>query len=135
MRQVTFRDLMQVRQIQQPSISPDGAWVALAAVPDRGDGEVQIYSTETETVYSVPLGAAPVFSADAEWVAMRLEPTFEARETAEGGDAPQPGVAVLSTRTGAVSTWERVRQFAFSGDGEWLAMLLSGPEETDDDVG
>ena len=54
-QQLTFKDLMQVRQIQQPSISPDGAWVALAAVPDRGDGEVQVYSTGSETIYSVPL--------------------------------------------------------------------------------
>ena len=60
-RQVlTFQDLMKVRQFQSPSISADGGWLALAAVPDRGDGEVLVHSTRGDTRYAVPRGSAPV---------------------------------------------------------------------------
>jgi len=38
-QQLTFQDLMKVRQIESPTISSNGRWAALAAVPDRGDGE------------------------------------------------------------------------------------------------
>jgi len=125
---LTYEDLMKVRQVQQPSISHDGRWVALAATPDRGDSEVLVHSTEEENAYSVPLGAAPVISADGQWVAMRLGPSFEERETAEGRDQPRPGLALLSTDSGETLTWEDVRSFGFSGDGGWLARLLHAPE-------
>jgi hypothetical protein len=130
---LTFPDLMKVRQIQQPSISPDGNWIALTAVPDRGDGEVQVYATDGETMYSVPLGSGPVFSSDGAWVAMRLVPMFEVRETSESGDAPRPGMALLDTRSGDVLEWGEVRSFGFSGDGRWAARLLYAPEEEEEE--
>lgn len=126
---LTFQDLMRLRQVQQPSISPDGEWVALAAVPDRGDGEVLVYSTDGQVRYSVPLGVGPVISADGHWVGMRLEPSFEARETPAGGEAPRPGLALLDTRSGEVMEWEEIQRFGFSGDGKWLARQLHVPGE------
>jgi dipeptidyl aminopeptidase/acylaminoacyl peptidase len=125
---LTYQDLMQVRQIQNPSISADGRWVALAAIPDRGDGEVLVHSADGRVRYAVPMGAAPVISADGGWVAMRLEPSFEARETPARGFAPRPGMALLDTRTGEVTEWERVQRFGFSSDGKWLARHLLAPE-------
>jgi len=124
---LTYQDLMQVRQIQNPSISADGRWVALAAVPDRGDGEVLIHSADGRVRYAVPQGAAPVISADGQWVAVRLEPSFEARETAGRGATPRPGLALLDTRSGEVMEWERVQRFAFSGDGRWLVRHAFAP--------
>jgi dipeptidyl aminopeptidase/acylaminoacyl peptidase len=128
---LTYQDLMQVRQIQNPSISADGRWVALAAVPDRGDGEVLVHSADGRVRYAVPLGAGPVISADGRWVAMRLETSFEARETAARGATPRPGMALLDTRSGEVAEWERVQRFAFSADGKWLARHLLAPERND----
>lgn len=124
---LTFPDLMKVRQVRSPSISPDGAWVALAAVPDRGDGEVLVYEAEGDAVHSIPRGSSPVISQDGRWVAARLEPAFEARETAEGGDAPRPGLALLNTGSGEISEWAEVQRFAFSSDGGWLARLHHAP--------
>ena len=54
---LTFQDLMKVRQIQSPSISADGHWVALAAVPDRGDGEALVYSADGEVRHVIPRGS------------------------------------------------------------------------------
>jgi len=126
---LTFQDLMQVRQVQQPSISPDGEWVALSAVPDRGDGEVLVYSTDGRIRYAIPLGAGPVISADGLWVGMRVEPSFEAEETAGAGDVPRPGLALINTRSGEVVEWEEIQGFAFSGDGRWLARTVHPSRE------
>lgn len=126
---LTYTDLMKVRQVEDPVISHDGRWVALAAVPDRGDGEVLVHSADGEAAYRVPLGSDPVISADGAWVAMRLSPSFQERETAEGGEAPRAGLALLSTATGEVTEWEDVRRFAFSADGAWLARLSYPPRE------
>ncbi len=129
-RQVlTFQDLMKVRQIQSPSISADGGWVALAAVPDRGDGEVLVYSTDGRSRHSIPRGSSPAISADGLWIGARVEPSFEARETSERGEAPRAGLALLNTRSGEVEEWEDVRRFAFSGDGGWMARLYFAPED------
>jgi len=126
---LTFQDLMKVRQIQRPSISPDGKWVALAAVPDRGDGEVLVYDSGSEKRYAISMGSNPVFSGDGRWVGARLEPSFEARETAKGGDTPRPGLALMATATGEVQSWEEVQRFEFSGDGMWMARLHHAPKE------
>ena len=126
---LTYQDLMKVRQIQRPSISPDGRWVALAAAPDRGDGEVLVYDSESETRYAISMGSNPVISGNGEWVGARLEPSFEARETAERGNTPRPGLALLATASGELQAWEEVQRFAFSGDGEWMARLHHAPKE------
>ncbi len=127
---LTFQDLMKVRQIQSPSISPDGRWVALSAVPDRGDGEGLVYEVDGSGVYRVPRGTNPEISADGLWVAMRIEPTFEARETAANGRTPRPGMALLNTGSGEVAEWEEVQRFGFSRDGGWLAWLAYAPRDT-----
>lgn len=132
-RTLTYDRLMQVRQVEGARISEDGRWIAFAAVPDRGDGEVVVRSTEGETRWIVARGARPEISADGRWVAMRLEPSFEARETSSGDDAPRPGLALLSTGTGQVTRYEEVRSFAFSGDGAWLAFLRHEPRGDDDE--
>ena len=50
-RPLTFEDLMKFRQIQDASISEDGAWVAYALIPDRGDGEAVAQSTTSDTIF------------------------------------------------------------------------------------
>jgi len=130
---LTFQDLMKVRQIQSPSISSDGRWVALAAVPDRGDGEVLVYAAHGDARFSIPLGSGPVISADGRWVGARLEPSFEARETSEGDDTPRPGLALLNTGSGEVTEWEEIQRFAFSDDGRWLARLLHAPRDGEEE--
>jgi dipeptidyl aminopeptidase/acylaminoacyl peptidase len=60
---------------------------------------------------------------------MRLGPSFEASETADRGDAPRPGLALLNTETGEVETWEEIQRFGFSGDGRWMARQAYPPKD------
>ena len=118
---LTFTDLMRIRQIENASLSADGRWIAFTAQPDRGDPEVVVRSTSGPQRYAVPLGSSPALSKDGAFVAMRLNPTLEATETAKAGNAPRRGMALLSTASGAVNEFTEVESFAFSGDGAWLA--------------
>ena len=131
---LTFPDLMKVRQVRSPTISSGGGWVALEAVPDRGDGEVLVYSTDGPTSYSIPMAGGPVISADEAWVAARVEPSFEERETLERSEVPRPGLALLDTGSGALMEWEDVQRFAFSADGRWLIRLHHAVDEASEEA-
>ena len=117
--------------MQGPTLSADGNWVALAAVPDRGDGEVLVYPVRGGEPFSISRGGAPRISRDGTWVAVRLEPSFEARETAGREDSPRPALALLNTDSGEVTEWEEIQRFAFSDDGRWLARLAHAPRAQD----
>ncbi len=117
---LSFTDLMKIRQVADASISDDGHWIALTARPDRGDPEVLVHATRGATRYSVPLGSNPVIAQGGAWVALRLNPSFEATEKAKAGDAPRRGMALLATATGEVTQFPEVQDFAFTEDGGWL---------------
>jgi len=120
-RALTFTDLMHIRQVEGPSISADGRWIAFTARPDRGDPEAVVRATRGDSRYSVPLGSNAAISEDGAWVAVRVEPSLEATETAKPGDAPRRGMALLATASGEVTHFDEVERFAFSADGRWLA--------------
>jgi dipeptidyl aminopeptidase/acylaminoacyl peptidase len=134
---VELVDLMKMRTIRGEVISEDGAWVAYELRPDRGDGELVVRSTEGDTAYAVPRGSGPAISSDSRWVAAKVEPSLEetekARKAKETGDkAPKAGLALVSTADGSVVTVPRVKSFAFSEDGRWLAYHRFEPEEADE---
>ncbi len=131
-RPLTFEDLMKFRQIQNASISENGAWVAYALVPDRGDGEAVAESTTSDTLFRIERGADPVISADGFWVAAAITPTLEEREKAKAkkgkkgsgkndDDKPKNGLSLLDLRDGSEQRIEKVEAFAFSEDGRWVA--------------
>ena len=127
-RAMTFQDVMQFRAIKSPVLSEDGAWVAYAAVPDRGDGELIVRETKGKTHYSVERGAKPKISADGKWVAAELKPPAE-KLLKSKKKKPKSGMALLSTGTGAVQQFQNVKRFIFSNDGRWLAIHFYAPKE------
>lgn len=129
---ITWTELMQIRQIDDPSISSDGAWLTFTAAPDRGDPEVVVRSVDGDARFTVPLADNPAFSDDGAWVAARTLPSLEARETRDGGPPLRNGMALLSLPSGAVETTDEVRSFAFSPDGAWIATHRHAPREDDD---
>ncbi|MEX1311651.1 MAG: prolyl oligopeptidase family serine peptidase [Candidatus Sulfomarinibacteraceae bacterium] len=130
-RPLTFRDLMQFRQIEDTVISTDGTWIAAALVPDRGDGEVLARSTTGETEVHVERGAEPEISDDARWLVSKITPTLEAREKArrDDDDEPKGGLSILDLSTGEETRIDDVEAFALSADGRWLAHKRFAPED------
>jgi len=75
-RPLTFTDLMKLREIEQPSISADGQWIAFTAEPDRGDPEVIVRAVDGSARYVLALASNPVISPDSAFVAARLNPSM-----------------------------------------------------------
>lgn len=148
-------DLMKMRQIESPSISEDGRWVAYALEPDRGDGEAVARSTSGPTEVRIERGSDPVLSSDGRWLAALVQPPLVERLKAEeskndkkgnGGkkddEGPKTGLAVVPlSATDSESIVgdreridaERVEDFAFSGDGRWIAWKHFKEEEEKDE--
>ncbi len=131
-RPVTWVDIMQVRQVEQPSISADGRWVALTAAPDRGDPQVVVRRVDDDTRYLVPLASHPVISPDSRWVAMRLNPSLEEQERLSGDEPPRRGMALLSTADGQIMEFEDVAAFEFDEDGSHMVFHHFPPRDTDE---
>lgn len=129
-RPLSFVELMQFRQIENLVLSRDGGWVAFTAMPDRGDPEVIIRSTDGATRYVLPLGSHPTISADGRWVAARRNPSFEETETVKGDDRPKTGLLILDTMSGEATELDDVRAFEFSDDGRWLAIHRFAEEDS-----
>lgn len=129
-RPLTFVELMQFRQIENLALSRDGAWVAFTAMPDRGDPEVIVRSTDGATRYVVPLGSHPKISADSRWVAARRNPSFEETETAKPDERSKNGLLLLDTSSGETIELDDVRAFEFSDDGRWLAIHFFEREDS-----
>jgi dipeptidyl aminopeptidase/acylaminoacyl peptidase len=117
---LTVDDMMKFRQIESPVLSPDGKWVVLTARPDRGDPEVQVCSSDGETLHRLKRAEKPVLSDDGNWVA--AVQTVAALESlnAEKGKAPLPGMFLLNTRSGEKETRDSILSFTFSNNSEFL---------------
>ncbi len=132
---LTVNDMMKFRQIQSPTISPDGKWVLLTARPDRGDPEVQVCSSDGETLHRLEKGEKPAISNDGNWVA--AVQTVAALESlnAKKGKAPLPGMHLLNTRSGEKETRDSVLSFAFSNNSEFLVFHRAGESSDKDESG
>ena len=119
---LTFADVMKFRAIQDTVISEDGRWIAFTAQPDRGDGEVQIKSTDGRTAYAIERGSRPAISKNGAWAAAIVKPKAADLEKA-GKDKPKAGLALLDLASGKTTSFENIDRFVFSDDGVWLAYL------------
>lgn len=127
---LTFEEVMHFKAIRNPVVSDDGGWLAYAADPDRGDGEVVVRETAGEAVFRHVRGGAPAFSKDSKWLSAILEPAFAESERAKDPkDRPQAGLLLLNLSTGEWLTFERVKAHALSKDSQWLAIQFVPQDE------
>jgi dipeptidyl aminopeptidase/acylaminoacyl peptidase len=142
-RALELTDIMQFRQIGSPAISDNGNWVVHATVPDRGDPDVLVYSTDGKTRFTIELADKPVISPDEQWVAaVRPVPAEEQEKSGNGngntGDngkqtGPRPGMTLLNLSTGVQFEYTNIKSFSFSNNGKWLLYhsFQENPEKAD----
>lgn len=132
-RPMTITDMMKFNQIERPSISRDGAWVAYTLEPDRGDGQGIVQSTKTSKKYAVPRGDRINISSDSRWVVMETEPPADIVEKKEKDkDKPRPGMVLIDLVNGDTLGVPSVQKFEFSENGKWLVYQLFKWEEKKD---
>lgn len=117
-RALTPEDIMKFKEMHHTTITPDGAWLAFTATPDRGDGCVRVLSVDGASAYTIDRGSRPALSSDGRWAAAALLPEATLKKEKQ---SPR-GMALLSTASGELCSLPRVDGFQFSPDGHWLVV-------------
>ena len=107
------------RWIIDETMSADGRWVAWTATSAltgrRLDDELHVKSVDSPKEYIVPAGFAPLFSADARWVAYSVRPPMAERERLQReGRAVIVRVEVLELSTGKRTSWDDAATYSFA---------------------
>ncbi len=121
-RAMELTDIMKFQQLRSPSISQDGKWVVHAAVPDRGDPRVLVYSSDGKVKYALEGAKDPVISKDSRWVAaIKAVSASELLVSDRGKNkGPKTGLLLLNTTSGEERSFENIKSFTFSNNSKWL---------------
>jgi len=121
-RAMELTDIMKFQQLRSPSISQDGLWVVHAAVPDRGDPRVLVYSSDGKVRYDLAGARNPSISKDGHWVAaIKAVPASELLVSdREKNKGPKTGLVLLNTSSGEERSFKNVKSFTFSNNSRWL---------------
>jgi dipeptidyl aminopeptidase/acylaminoacyl peptidase len=130
---LTWRDLVEIRQVESARISDDGSWVAAEARPDRGDGEAVFRAVESGRRWSIPRGTDVQLSPDGRWGAAVEQAPFAEREAAEDPDELASSAVLLDLRTGESTSFADPASQAFSADGRWYAVRSKAEKPEEDD--
>ncbi|MTI88081.1 MAG: S9 family peptidase [Balneolaceae bacterium] len=118
---LTFEDVMKFEDIGSIELSENGRWAAYEVAPERGDGRVEIISTNGQSTYTLMLSKNPRLTTEGYWVgAIRSVPLAE--QLKDHKEKPVQGFKLLNTEDGSVLEMDSVRSFEFSNDGKWLAV-------------
>jgi len=142
-RAMELADIIAWKNVGATVFSNDGRWVAYRMSPMEGDSEVFVKATDSDKVYTFPVGEAPSmaggaggpgggaapsaslgFSEDSKWVAFMVYPTRAEGQRLRRQRRPvQAKVQLLDVASGKDVTIENVRRFAFAGErGGWVAL-------------
>src|SRR5580658_531000 len=153
-RPLAISDMLAWKRIQAPSVSPNGEWFAYRLAPAEGNAEVVIRKLKSakELRFAIgdpgasapapaatpgpaaapaaPGGADLTVSFDSRWAAFYSYPTTEQAKRLKKDRKPiQTKVVLVELASGKKTEFEKVRRFAFSGEGStYLALQRYGPD-------
>jgi dipeptidyl aminopeptidase/acylaminoacyl peptidase len=135
-RPLTHNDYAAWRSIQGPKLSPDGAFLAYALVPQEGNGEFVVSNLRTGKEWRHPRGqrapllaaraapaaagrgSSPAFTPDGKSVVFPIYPTKAEADKARKAKAPaRDAVGIMDLATGKVTRIDNVRAFQVPEEG------------------
>lgn len=106
-----------------PTLSPDGKWLAYSITRVDGDDELRIREVAADSTRVVAYGRNPSFSADGRWLGYSVGVSEKARKELEKSSKPiRSKLGLFELRTGQIVMFDDIASFAFSGDGNFVAM-------------
>ena len=134
-RALTFRGDSEFRALHNLVISADGAWMAAEERPDRGDGNVRVWSTEGDVTFTIERGQNPRISRDSRWVSALQKPPLEDSRTAKPKNKRAGQTLVLlDTQDGSRRTFDFVLSYDMTYASSYL-LYLQSPETKADEEG
>ncbi len=133
-RTQTLRGDSEFRALQNPVISADGAWMAAEERPDRGDGNVRVWSTERDVTFTIERGQNPRISRDSRWVSALQKPPLEDSKTAKPTNKRAGQTLVLlDTQDGSRRTFDSVLSYDVTYSSKYLVYLQSPETQADEE--
>jgi hypothetical protein len=134
-RAQTLRDDSEFRALHNPVISADGAWMAAEERPDRGDGNVRVWSTKGDVSFTIERGLNPLISRDSRWVSALQKPPLEDSRTAKPkNQRAGQTLVLLDTQNGSRRTFDFVLSYDMTYASTYL-LYLQSPETKADEEG
>lgn len=93
------------KQIERPTLTNDGAWMAFEIAPQKGDGELILRSTLDSTKWlTIPRGTTPLFFGNSNYALIRVkQPEMVVRaakvKKTKAADLPQDSLRLISLAT------------------------------------
>ncbi len=122
-RSLALDDYEKWSRITSTAISPDGAWIAYALDPNRGETKLFFKNPETGKVYETTGGSRPIFSDDSAWAACLISPSDEERERLQKANQPVVVKAELrNLATGDAVRYDNAQAVDFTPGGAFFTL-------------
>ena len=120
---LTLDDYGKWSRITSTAISPDGAWIAYATSPNKGETKLFLKNPETGKTYETTGGNRPAFSDDSAWAACLISPSDEERERLQKGNQPVVIKAELrNLATGDTIRYDNAQSIDFTPGGAFFTV-------------
>jgi hypothetical protein len=107
--------------------------------PDRGDGNVRVWSTERDLTFTIERGQNPRISRDSRWVSALQKPPLEETKTDEPtNQRAGQTLVLLDTQDGSRRTFDFVLSYDMTKSSRtrsWYLVYLQSPETKADEEG
>ena len=123
------------RALNNLVLSADGLWMAAEERRGHGDGNVRVWSTESDVTFTIERGQHPRISPDSRWVSVLQRPSLGDPKAANStSDRTGQTLVLLDTQNGSRTTFDRVLSYDVAHASAWLVYLQS-PETRVDEEG
>jgi hypothetical protein len=115
------------------TFSPDGKWLAYGINRANGNNEMRVVNLSTgATVTTLPFGEDPAFSEDSHFFAYSIGLSESQTEKLRKDKKPvQKKLGLLNLSSAQETVIPAIESFAFSPNGQFLAMRQYAPEKKD----
>lgn len=122
LKTLNLADYGRWNRITSTALSPDGRWMSYAYQPNDGDATLYVKGLDSDKLYTIPVGSAPVFSDDSKWVGYFVSPPERAGGggggAAGGGRGGRGGAPAPAPATGAPAAATRRFELLSLATGE-----------------
>lgn len=129
---LTWKDVSKWTYNRATTLSPDGQWIAWPTGPSEGDLKVVIRKTMDTTNFTYPIGATAgtvVFTKDSKFAAFRVSAKDAEAKAARKTNKPlYDKLTVVSLPENKSTSFEKVKNFSFSENGNWLVVQFMAAE-------
>jgi dipeptidyl aminopeptidase/acylaminoacyl peptidase len=120
---LTPKDLAKWEQLGAARLSPDGNWISYSITRGNEENDLRFRGGTRDTTIVIPFGIQPAFGANSHWAASLIGVAPKERDKLTKDKKPvHNSFAARNLMTGATITIPDATAFAFSADGNFIAV-------------